>query len=349
MVIVVSLLGALFLFLLQHYLYRRYWSRGLDARLYFAEEVLESGEKATILEETENHKRLPLPSYEYSYVLQKSFSAYRKEKQVWERKVRLGLKGRMRVQKSCETPILERGIYTLSDGKMSSSDLFYTETMSLPLFPDTILTVLPAKIEVEDVLVPFRHMIGQVLSSRIAEEDHFEVRNIRPYEIYDSQKSINWKASARTGELKVNTYAYTTSEEVSVLLDLSQGTEEERERLVSVASTLATMFLSRGVTVSLFSNGRSCYLGRTVEVLPGTGKAHALTIDKALAEIKVFSVSEETVENLVSSSLGVPVLVAHSLTSFEKPKDCLGFAFLLEESECNSTWECFPIGGHNGN
>ncbi|MBQ0071749.1 MAG: DUF58 domain-containing protein [Spirochaetales bacterium] len=345
MVIVVSLLGALLLFLFQSHLYRRYWRHSLETRLSFSEEMLESGERATILEETENRKRLPLPYYEYSYTMQKSFSVFRLGKNAWERKVRLGMKGRTLLTKQTETPPLTRGIYTLGDGRMASSDLFFTENLSSPLFPDSVLVVLPKKVETEDVAVPFRHMLGQVLSSHISEEDPFEVRNIRPYEIYDSQKSINWKASAKTGELKVNTYAYTTSERVSVLLDLREGTEEERETLISLASTLSSLFLRRGVTVSLYTNGRSCFLGRKVEVLPGTGNAHALTIDKALSEIKVFSVTEEDAEDLLFSSSGVPVLVSRSLSSsLGAPKEGRGYAFLLEEST-SSSWECFLYGG----
>ena len=47
-------------------------------------------------------------------------------------------------------------------------------------------------------------MIGSITSRQFLYEDPFEFRGIRDYTITDPMNKINWKASARSGNLMVN-------------------------------------------------------------------------------------------------------------------------------------------------
>ena len=71
-------------------------------------------------------------------------------------------------------------------------------------------------------------------------------------------KSVNWKAFARTGELKVNLYEDTASQEVCILLNLENhgyvNHYDILEENIRLAATLSDMFIAKGIPVSLQTN-----------------------------------------------------------------------------------------------
>ena len=146
------------------------------------------------------------------------------------------------------------------------------------------------------------------------QEDPFEIKAIRPYFPTDSMRVVNWKASAKTGSLKVNQYEWTTDESVMVILDLSKGEEEEKETLIKYVSSFCSLMLKRGVSLSLVSNGRHYEDGNRVKVDEGSGIGHIDSIDRALSAVKVFS-SQDSSSRFLNEILHnelkcVPVLFA---------------------------------------
>ena len=74
-------------------------------------------------------------------------------------------------------------------------------------------------------------------------EDPFAFAAIRDYTPDDPMKTINWKASARTGSLMVNTFTSTVSSGVRVFLDVRMDPEQAygedlREDAVALAASL---------------------------------------------------------------------------------------------------------------
>ena len=65
-----------------------------------------------------------------------------------------------------------------------------------------------------------KQLNGEVLTKRHLLEDPFEYRGIRDYQPQDDLKSINWKATARTGDLKVNQKNYTSQKSVRIFVNL---------------------------------------------------------------------------------------------------------------------------------
>ena len=280
--------GAVLLFLFQRGLYRQCWMRRLSVRIRFDVPVVEAGEPVTVIERVENRKLLPLPVFSYEYVLSRNFLVLKETGGRQQRiVVKVALPARRAVRNRTRIEGLPRGIYALGDVTLHGYDLFYSfhDTVVVPSYAQ--LTVYPQKIPAEKLTVPFRSMLGTVLTRRLSLEDPFQLRGIRQYEIYDSMRDINWKASARTGELKVNQHEYTTDEALLLLLDLGGGTEAQRETVLSLASTLSSMFLRRGVSVSLQANGRSCVSSKQVLVRAGSGAGHLSVIDESLAQIKL--------------------------------------------------------------
>ena len=92
-----------------------------------------------------------------------------------------------------------------------SYDLFFTGhfVASVPVW--TALYVYPKAADAQRLDLPFRNLMGQALARRSLLLDPFETQSVRPYESYDPYRSVNWKATARTGELKVNVFSPTAS------------------------------------------------------------------------------------------------------------------------------------------
>lgn len=282
------LAGSALLYGLQRWIYSGLWSRKLRMGLRFPAAAITEGEDAAVEERVENGKALPLPLLNYEYILCRNFAALTENDVtplLFRRK--LALPGRRAAVNRTAIRGLRRGLYTVTEGKLYCADLFYTARWTKPVYSQARLTVYPAKIPAERLSLPFRQLLGAVLTRRMAQEDPFLLKNIRPYEIYDSMRSINWKASARTGALKVNQFEYSTDEALILLLDLEGGSVEEREELIRLASSMSLLFLRRGVSVSLWSNGKSCISGRPLRVPAGSGVGHQLAVDEPLAQVKL--------------------------------------------------------------
>lgn len=282
------LIGSLLLFLFQRILYTKYWEDKLRIEFRFTESAVNEGEIAGVVERSENRKYLPLPSFEYRYVVKRNYTV---SQEGWDVtmtiKRKMALPVKRAVTKRARIEGLTRGVYSIDEINIAAMDLFRTRRMESTVKSHSGMTVYPAKIPVEKLSLPVRLMLGSVLTRRMAQEDPFALKGIRPYEIYDSPKLINWKASARTGELKVNQFEYTTDEALLFLLDMGCGEEDDREEMLRLASSLSLLFLRRGVSVSLLANGRDCVNGRPILVRSGAGLGHQITVDEALARINL--------------------------------------------------------------
>ena len=288
-------LAAALLFLLQRWVYARFWSRKLSVRLQFSSDCIQAGEDAVLTEQFFNRKLLPLPMLRCRYRLLRNFEPVKdRQEQLLQINSRLAVPARRSVRRQTPLHHLQRGIYTVSEGELIGTDLFYTTEERKPFYSGARLTVWPEKLDAVTLSVPYRRLLGAVLTRRATQEDPFEFRGIRPYEIYDSMRMINWKATAKTGELKVNQNDYTTDEALCLILDIEHGDASIKERGISVASSLAERFLHRGVSVSLAANGRSCIGGREIRVPAGSGAAHLRVIDDSLAQLKLGQATRST-------------------------------------------------------
>ena len=324
-------LAAVILYYLQRWIYVGLWSRGLKLRLRFEPSALNEGEPVAVVERSENRKWLPLPMLGYRYTLCRNYApvtgASSINAQVFSRK--LALPGRRAATNRTVLESLPRGFYTVADATASAMDLFYTVKREKAVPCSARLTVYPAKIPAERLSLPFRQLLGAVLTRRMAQEDPFQLKGIRPYQIYDSLRTVNWKASAKTGELKVNQFEYSTDEAVSFFLDMGSGSEADREELLRLASSLSQLFLNRGISVSVQTNGRSCITGSAVSVGGGSGYGHQTAIDESLAQLKLTATVTAELEDFLRdcaaavTARALPVVLSadptdRALTAFGK-------------------------------
>ena len=336
------------LFILERVFFRKTWRKGLDVDVTFSEGTIRSGDGIVVKEKSDNRKRVPLSFLSVEWSLERLCSQYKVDDKPFVISSSFSLPSYSSVKRNKEISGLKRGIYTINNGKISSSDLFSSEKYSYPLISNSTLYVLPGRKNSFSSSYAYRGFIGAVLSGKMNQEDPFEIKAIRPYFPTDSMRVVNWKASAKTGSLKVNQYEWTTDESVMVALDLSRGNEEERELLIEYVSSFSSLLLERGVSLSLYSNGRDYKDGTLVKVGEGSGGSHIDSVDKALSTIKVSSTDSMALSNLLESALKnidncIPVLFSvymddDEIERFLSISKNEGAVFLLKGKERDSVF-----------
>lgn len=128
---------------------------------------------------------------------------------------------------------------------------------SLPV--DSQLYVYPRPFRGMDFNGALRQLSGEVTTKRHLQEDPFEYLGIREYTPRDTLRDVNWKATARSGELKVNQKGCTAQRSVRLVVNLEDGAilrqEDLLEASIEMAAAAAELFIGQGIRTSLETNG----------------------------------------------------------------------------------------------
>ncbi|MFQ9395606.1 MAG: DUF58 domain-containing protein [Lachnospiraceae bacterium] len=118
------------------------------------------------------------------------------------------------------------------------------------IFPqDTFLYVYPGDVSIDRLKLPM-HRLGGVLEGRRGMvEDPFAFAGMREYDGTDPMNRINWKASARSGNLMVNLQNSTYSPRVACFVDVEDVTMwkhmEIHEEAIRLAASLLRSVLKK--------------------------------------------------------------------------------------------------------
>ena len=308
---------AFLLWILQGVFYHSLWTWGLTATLEFDRQHAVEGEHAILKETISNAKFLPLIMLHVKFQMGKYlvFTSSNNFK-ITDNNYRSDIFSCMpwqEIRRNLEFVCTKRGYYSISELQMVSYDLFFSGHFVTSRPVDTSLYVYPRSVSFPRLQVPLRSLMGQVLAQQALLPDPFEIQSVRPYESYDPYRSINWKASARTGNLKVNVYAPTSSWQVMFLLDVTSDRiwkdEALTEEAIRLCGSYSQMLMKEGISVSLCTNGIDC-LSKTWGYLEaGAGMAHGRTIMEMLTRIDIESPSqpamEQILEEIFQSSLSL--------------------------------------------
>lgn len=294
MILVFMLLGAVAVYLLLQRFYRKNWHKNLEAEVKFAVGHAVAGDTIDFVEVVTNRKRLPLPYVHLKFQMDRSlvFEDGGDNAQISDKVYRndiFSLLMYQRVTRKVPLHCTKRGVYSVNGIEMVSSGIFMDEVLVLKRGVNTELTVYPAAVDTHMLEVVFTKLMGTIEKNKRLYEDPFVFRGIRDYTPTDTMNRINWKASARTGELMVNQFNETICQEVCILLNVeSEGMlrrDELSEMSISIAAGLAQMLIENGISVSMISNGLDYVSKECVTTESASGLAHTKTINTALARI----------------------------------------------------------------
>lgn len=293
MLLILTILCAAALYIAQAQIYKRLWNKHLDVFISYDKEYCVEGEENTLIEVITNRKFLPIPVLHVKFNTPKTFLFSHEDNtsvtDYYYRDDIFSIMGNQVITRKLNFICSKRGCYYMHDTSLVANDLFLQSTFNSSISNPNILHVYPGKIDITPFDIPFNTITGNYATQKTLIEDPFEFKGIRDYEHYDTMRSINWKSSARTGKLQVNTYFMTSSQEVVILLNLDTNVYTKNERLIEttirIASSLCLNFIKQNIPVRLETNGIDIFTKERIFQKSGQGMAHMSAIDNALSRI----------------------------------------------------------------
>ncbi len=335
----IQLLGigmiAAVLFFAQREIYRKLWRRNLRVDLSFESESIFEGEHGILKETVENRKRLPLSMLKVKFTASRNllFEAGEGSRSTdrYYRNDVFQIGGGERITRSLQFVGGKRGYYSIDSVDLVASDLLMSAEMTDTVPLHRAVYVYPKPYDSQEFRMSLQQLNGETLTRRHLLEDPFEYRGIREYQPSDDMRSINWKATAKLGELKVNQKNYTALESVRIFLNIEDdGIVKKTECIeegIRIMAGLCDFFLSRGFRVACYTNGVDIVTGKPFLMEANGGRGQSEEILRGLARLDTDRKPEDFralfEERLLQDAEGI-------FTCFIVPNQYRDFVALLE-------------------
>lgn len=220
----------------------------------------------------------------------------------------LGAYERVRIKRKIKA--LSRGIYKLGRTRLRSGDLFglYPAQGSLDHTPWSIF-VYPNIIALPGFSLPARRPIGDSLSRQRLWNDPSRPAGVREYRPGDPVKSVDWKTTARRGEMFVRQFDPSVSEHVVVFAEAVTTSipwegyrSDVLEATMTAAASILKHALDLGYKAGLITNGVTSFRGSNAVVPPASGPAQLTTLLESLAMVHPIAI--RTMEELARNRRG---------------------------------------------
>lgn len=290
MAVLIILIVLFLLYCLLQFLYDRFWSRGLTCTLLFRDEYAVEDETSALNEVLVNDKRLPMPVVEIDFHMDKQLRFDDGQNaSVSDRSYRrdvFALSVRQKITRTLEFHCAGRGYFQIDKAGIMAQDIFLTRKYLDSQPQNTEFYVLPKPVPVQQISIPFSRIMGALLSRKKIYDDPFEFAGLREYSRSDPMKYINWKATARTGEMLVNLHESTLSQRVVILLDMEGKSDVLNEDSVRIACSLSESLLREGIEIDIYSNGTDVTTGEQWKLEGVSGSGSLLFLKKRFACVK---------------------------------------------------------------
>lgn len=280
-------------YLIQVTLINKYWNRKLEIVLKFKDNEIFEGDSTVLLEEISNNKLMPVWWLGLQLVFSR-FIVFGDEKMPKAKESRrkdfFTLLSYEKYKKSISVKAYKRGYYSIEELVLSSGDLFNIYKFGESRDYKLNLTVYPRIISTPEFNMLLNKLSGEVITKQGLIEDPFTFRGIRDYTINDSLKLVNWSATARSSEMKVNQYDYTASREVLLLLNTEKFNDWDSEVLleesIRLAASLAAGYIEKGIPVGMISNCNDLLSKAEVEINTKSGRTQTIIFLETLAKLE---------------------------------------------------------------
>ena len=178
------------------------------------------------------------------------------------------------------------GGYVIGEVILRGQDTFGLFRYDMTLPRDLQLRVFPREEYLRSLLRPreTQPYVGEEVSRRRG--DGIEYADIRPFAFGDMVTRINWRATARRGELWVNDRHPERNTDIVLFLDsfteARRGEASTLDLALRAAATLARGYIAKRDRVGLIGFG-----GALRWLLPGTGEAQLYRICEALLDTRI--------------------------------------------------------------
>jgi uncharacterized protein (DUF58 family) len=287
----------------------RYWSRHLFDRVTLhrrpAEHRVFIGEKVALSVELTNRKPLPLPWYEWRLGLSENLpvegehlGAAAVPGQKWL--IRRGALGWYQRHDWTFTLAPDtRGYHQVGTATMRSGDLLGAYPRSTEDDERDHLVVFPRVFSMEDMGLPSERPFGERKGGNRVFEDPLRIAGLREYRPGDPLRRIDWKATARSGDLRSRVYEPSATQQLYLLVNIDtmehawEGyLRDELERIVSVSASLCVWAAGARYAVGLLANGAFPDADRPMRLPPSRSRDQVSRLLEALAVIQPLTMGD---------------------------------------------------------
>lgn len=251
------------IFIVEIVYYRIHALDNLHLKVDFTKNVVNYGEDIELVEVAENKKRLPLPFIILKFECPRELKFYdmlnTSASDLLYREDMLTMKAFSKHTRRIKAQCSKRGYYVFPRVGITTSDLLLTERFTRDFPNDSHLVVLPEVLNTELIQLLTSVTLSELQCRRTLLTDPFTLAGIREYGPGDPMKSINWKASAKTGELMVNQNASTCAQKVHIFVNLEFYNQKHSysllEKSISLTYTYLRELAELGIPASVYTNG----------------------------------------------------------------------------------------------
>jgi uncharacterized protein (DUF58 family) len=210
-----------------------------------------------------------------------------------------------------------RGYYQIGPLVGLTGDLLGSATYETRQEDQDFVIVYPKIVALSELGFPSQSPFGTLPSRDRIFEDPTRIRGVRDYQPGDSLRRMDWKTSARVGQLQVRRYEPAIALETAILVNLDAGDYAQPSRYQStelgivIAASVAVHLVEMRQAVSLVTNGFDP-LAEIPNAMPSLplrkGSEHLMHVLDLLARIEVAPEGKSApfLDVLSRKSLGLP-------------------------------------------
>ena len=281
MKLLVAFILAGLIYVIQRMVYRGIWNKNLDADLSFEKDILYEGEDNTLCEVIENRKYFPVPILQVKFSITRTFLFKKQDNtSVTDKYYRndfFTIMPWQKITRAYPFTCSKRGFFNTDSIDLICRSFFMDEWMLETKYRMANVCVLPRRISHKEIDESVNNLIGEIEKNLRINEDPFTFAGIRDYQPFDNMRSINWKITARHGDLLVNTYNSTFSQKVVLLLNVESNSmlhnDEIAEWAIRIAAHLASHYISMHIPTAFYTNCADVSMEQNYTVKRGARKS----------------------------------------------------------------------------
>ncbi|MBM7573215.1 DUF58 domain-containing protein [Aquibacillus albus] len=254
---------------LQSHLYRKWGFHKIKYTRSFNQDSAFEGEEIEMVDELVNNKVLPLPWLRIESKINANLKLRDQSNQVSEmesevfHRTLFTLMPFQKITRRHYVTCLQRGYYSLQTVSLSTGDPFGFSEKFQSVQASAAVSVYPKIVPINEIPLPSHSWLGDITVRRWIIEDPFVYAGVREYNDSDPLNHVNWKATARTGNLQVNKKDFTADHHLMIYINFDQTEdiwmpiEDESliEKGISYAASIADYALANGVSTGFGCNG----------------------------------------------------------------------------------------------
>lgn len=289
---ILAMMIAAGLYYLQMSYYKKHWQDHLYAKVSYSKTHANIGETITLTEQVNNEKHLPLPVLYVKFSTSRTFLFDDMENAAvsdrYHRNDIFSIMGQQHIIRNLQFLTTKRGYYAIDHLDLVVHDLFMRASFANKQFNHAALYVYPSLLTDRNSLKHTSSIIGDLTQTDLY-EDPLSFRGIREYMTGDSMRYINWKATAKTNDLMVNTYFDIQNTQVVLLFNLDtnaiQRDKKLHEYMICVVATLLHHMSTKDFAIRLAINITDPLTEEVITTDVGKGKEHLQSLLEILSRL----------------------------------------------------------------